>query len=36
MANEIFWISEGSKTLNWMDKSSDQSSRALDMGKLNL
>lgn len=36
MDNEIFWVSEGSKTLNWMDKSNDQSSRALDMGSLNL
>lgn len=36
MGNEIFWVSEGSKTLNWMDKSNDQSSRALDMGSLNL
>lgn len=37
MNNEIFWVSQGSKTLNWMDKNSnDQSSRTLDLGNLNL
>lgn len=36
MNDEIFWVSQGSKTLNWMDKNSnDQSSRALDLGNLN-
>lgn len=36
MNNEIFWVSQGSKTLNWMDKNSnDQSSRTLDLGNLN-
>lgn len=37
MSNEIFWVSQGSKTLNWMDKiNNDRSSRALNMGYLNL
>lgn len=33
MDNEIFWVSQGSKTLNWMNKNSyDQSSTILDLG----
>lgn len=32
MANEIFWVSQNSKTLNWMDTNNkDRSSRELDM-----
>lgn len=36
MDNEIFWVSQGSKTLNWMDKNNnDRTSRVLDMGNFN-
>lgn len=32
MENEIFWVSQSSKTLNWMDKNTkDRSSRELEM-----
>lgn len=37
MGNEIFWISQGSTTLNWMDKNNNgRSSRTLNMGDLNI
>lgn len=37
MDGEIFWVLQGSKTLNWMDKNNNyRSSRALDMGYINL
>lgn len=33
MNNDIFWVSQGSNTLNWINKNSnDRSSRILDMG----
>lgn len=36
MDNEIFWISQGSTTLNWMDKNNNgRSSSTLNMGSLN-
>lgn len=36
MDNEIFWVSQGSNTLNWISKNNkDRSSRTFDMGKLN-
>lgn len=36
MASEIFWVSQSSKTLNWMDTNNkDRSSRELDMSNYN-
>jgi len=36
MNNEIFWVSQGSNTLNWMDKNNnDRSSKVLGMGNFN-
>lgn len=36
MANEIFWVSQNSKTLYWMDKNNeDRSSKELDMSNFN-
>lgn len=36
MDNEIFWVSQGSNTLNWISKNhKDRSSRTFDTGNLN-
>jgi len=35
MNNKIFWVTQNSKTLNWIDtNSNDRSSRMLDLGDL--